>query len=93
MASSEKPLRLRDTDWRTIEGETIVLDRSTERYLSLNRSATVMWELLVTGTTRPALIAALVATFEIGDVRATKDVDAFLADLRLHGLIADDAPE
>jgi Coenzyme PQQ synthesis protein D (PqqD) len=91
MTPSEPRLRLRNTDWRTIEGETIILDRETERYLSLNRSGTLMWERLVAGTTRADLVGLLRETFGIGADLAEADVDAFVADLRRHGLI-DDTP-
>jgi Coenzyme PQQ synthesis protein D (PqqD) len=89
MASTGPRLRLRNTDWRNIDGEAIVLDPTSERYLSLNRSGTLMWERLIPGTTRAELVAALVEAFEVDEDQARTDVDAFLEALRREKLLID----
>ena len=87
MTASEPELRLRRTDWRRVGDETVVLDLATERYLSLNRSGTVIWERLAEGATRSALVRALVDAFGLAEDRAGADVDAFVAELRDNGLL------
>lgn len=88
MTDHDPVLRLRPVDWRTIEGETIVLDMETERYLGVNRAGTLMWERLASGTTQSALVAALSDAFDIDEERAAADVDAFVAQVRAAGLLA-----
>jgi hypothetical protein len=86
-APEEPRLRLRKVDYRTTDGETIVLDLATERYLRLNRAGSMMWEPLVAGTTRGALIAKLIDGFDLDEDRAVADVDAFLAELGRQDLL------
>ncbi len=85
-------LRLRSTDWRNIDGEAVVLDPRTDRYLSLNRSGTLMWERLISGTTHDELVIALLAAFDVDEATAKADVDAFLTALRSENLLID-APQ
>jgi hypothetical protein len=86
-SSAEPELRVRKVDSRTIDGETIVLDLVTERYLRLNATGTVLWERLVNSTTRSTLVATLIEKFRLDDESAAADVDAFVAELRQHGLL------
>ena len=76
--------------WREVDGETLLLDLATSKYLSVNPSATVLWRQLAVGTTRADLIDALVAEYGIGEDDAGADVDAFLADCRAREYLEDD---
>ncbi|HZN16454.1 MAG TPA: PqqD family protein [Acidimicrobiales bacterium] len=75
--------------WREVDGETLLLDLATSKYLSINPSATVLWRLLAEGTTREALVTALDAEYRIGAEQASEDVDAFLEDCLARGLVAE----
>lgn len=94
MACGEEPrlqLRRQDVAARSFNDETIVLDMRSSSYLSTNSAGTVLWRELERGTTRSALIGALLEQFEVTQVQAAADVDAFLADCARRGLLAEDA--
>jgi hypothetical protein len=82
-------LRLRQhaLEWRQVDDEVVALDLDTSRYLATNRTGALLWDQLAAGATREALIAKLVATWEIDAERAAADVDAFLAVLDDRGLL------
>lgn len=75
--------------WREVDGETLLLDLATSKYLSINPSATILWRLLAAGTTREALVDALVAEYGIDSSQASEDVDAFLEDCTARGLVVE----
>ena len=75
--------------WREVDGETLVLDLNTSTYLAVNPSATMLWGLLAGGTTRDAMVAALVEAYEVPKETVAQDVDDFLADCTGRGLITD----
>jgi hypothetical protein len=81
-------LRPEDVVWREVDDEVIVLDRRTWAYLSINDSGAALWPHVVEGTTKPALVRELVARFEVDEPTAADDVEAFVAKLREHDLLA-----
>lgn len=87
--ASERTLRLRSgaAEWREVDGEVIALDRDAAEYLSGNVTATIIWRALAEGTTRAGLISSLSERFEIDEIRAAADVDAFLQELRARDLM------
>jgi hypothetical protein len=75
-------LRLRRTlEWREVEGEIVALDLDKSVYLAANASGAVMWRMLSEGTTREALVEALVANYGIEVAAAQGDVDTFIGEL------------
>jgi hypothetical protein len=89
MPSDERlQLRTEHIAWREFDGEGILLDLRTSIYLAANPAATVLWRLLDVGTTRAALVAALMDDFEVDEQRARADVDRFIEDCRRRNLIA-----
>lgn len=82
-------VRLRDDAvvWREIDGETVVLDLGSSRYLSVNGTGTVLWPALVRGTTLAALADLLVSSFGIDEEQARVDVAAFLDVCRARDLL------
>jgi hypothetical protein len=87
---TERSFRLRDgeLEWRQIEGEIVALDLRESTYLSVNRTGTALWPLLVSGATRDELRTALMARFDVDEASAGRDLDAFLSALREKGLLA-----
>jgi hypothetical protein len=75
-------------EWREIEGEVVALDLRAARYLATNRSAAALWPLLVEGCEQEQLVERLVESYGIERSRALADVEAFVADLRQHDLLA-----
>jgi hypothetical protein len=63
----------------------LALDSST--YLGLNHTGTVVWPLMLDGTTRDEMVDRLVSRFGIDVERAAADVDAFVDACDEHGLL------
>jgi hypothetical protein len=82
-------LKLRDDaiHFREVDGETLLLDLRTSKYLVVNPSATLLWRHLAEGTTRAELVAALAAEYDLDPAEAAADVDAFLDDCRARELV------
>jgi hypothetical protein len=88
-ADTGSRIKLREgaASWREIDGETILLDLESSKYLGLNRSGTVLWSAIVHGSSRQELIDRLATEFDIAPERAATDVDAFIASCRERNLL------
>lgn len=89
MSDQQEPIRI-DSDnvlARQVEGETVILDTRTQRYVGGNRAVTALWPLLERGATRTELAARLSDEFGISGERAEADVTAFVTQLAELGLI------
>ncbi|HUP72467.1 MAG TPA: PqqD family protein [Acidimicrobiales bacterium] len=88
-AEAVNRVKLREgaASWREIDGETILLDLESSKYLGLNRAGTVLWPAIVTGSSRDELIGRLVSEFDLERDRAARDVDAFIATCRDRNLL------
>jgi hypothetical protein len=86
-------LKLRDeaVDWRHVEDEIVVLDRASSKYLAVTGSGVTVWPLLVEGSDRGALVAAIRERFDVDADTAARDLDDFLATLRENGLLVEPA--
>lgn len=80
-------LRQHGLEWRQVDDEVVALDLDTARYLATNRTGALLWDQLAAGANREALVARLVATWNLDEARAAADVDAFLAMLTDRGLL------
>lgn len=72
---------------REVEGETVILDLRTQRYIGGNRSVAVLWPLLEDGATAAQLAERLVEEFGVEPARADADVAAFVTRLGELGLM------
>lgn len=73
--------------WREVEGEAIVLELASSRYLGANQSGTILWSALSEGTTREKMIDRLIQAYGIDQERSASAVDAFVAVCRARGLL------
>jgi hypothetical protein len=80
-------LRQGSLTWHVAGDEVVILDLQGSVYLKLNGTARVLWERLAESCTEDELSAALVDGYDVDHARATKDVAAFLTDLRSRGLL------
>jgi hypothetical protein len=89
MNEASMTVRLREGDlaWHTVRGELLAADMRAEMYLKGNRAASTLWELLERGATREELAERLVTEFGIEHEHALSDVDSFLEELRVAGLL------
>jgi hypothetical protein len=84
---SQIKLREGAASWREIDGETILLDLDSSKYLGLNRAGTVLWPAIVQGSSREELVALLATEFDLDAERAARDADAFIAACRERNLL------
>ncbi|CAM3596041.1 PqqD family protein [Smaragdicoccus niigatensis] len=82
-------IRLRPTDvaLTELDGEVVLLDLQSSRYLSASGTGVVLVRLLQEGSSEEQLVSALTARFDVDVPTATTDVRAFLNDLRSRGLL------
>jgi Coenzyme PQQ synthesis protein D (PqqD) len=87
MTDAELKLRKDALEWREVEGEVIVLDLNGSVYMSVNGAGAVCWHALAGGATRDELVRRVTDRFEVDQARAAHDIDAFIEELRSHGLL------
>ena len=89
MSAQVTGLRLRHEGvaWKDVDGEIVALDEQTALYVSANPAGALLWRTLAAGATRERLVAELVSEYGIDHDRAAADTDAFLRELRAHGLL------
>lgn len=83
-------MRLRDShiSWRELDGEAVVLDLETSKYLSVNSAGTVLLRRLAEGDcSRAELADVLVSEFGIPQEQANADVERFVTNLTSRGLL------
>lgn len=78
---------------RKVAGRTVVLPTSAEldinTMITLNETGTFLWEHLVEETDEAALVAALLAEYDVDAETAAKSVAAFVNKLRENGFLAE----
>lgn len=75
---------------RVIGKEIVVLDLESSRYVTLNGSGTLLYELLRTDDRqRGDLVRALLDEYDVDEDQAARDVDAFVGQLQEAGLLQD----
>ena len=82
-------VRLRDgVEWRHVEEQILALDTNSSTFFNTNRAGALIWSALSTGRSREQLVNDLIAEYDIDAHVARRDVDAFLAVLARHRLLA-----
>jgi hypothetical protein len=72
---------------RRVGEDTLILDLTNQRYLSLNRVGSFVWDLLEEETTGAKILEAMVEAFDADVTLLDADLQAFLTGLREAGLI------
>lgn len=73
---------------RVLDGEAVLLDTEGGAYFGLNAVGTRAWELIgATGTTKGALVDALLAEHDVTREVLDRDVDDLLAGLEQRKLV------
>ena len=77
---------------RQVAGQTVVLPCGEEMDLNmminLNETGAFLWKLLQTETTEDALVAALLAEYDVDEKTARQAVAGFVAKLEENGFLA-----
>jgi coenzyme PQQ synthesis protein D (PqqD) len=76
-----------DVLYQEIEGETVLLDLKGERYFSLDDVGTRFWQLAEQHDQVEAIVAAMLAEFDVDEATLRADLDALLERLAGAGLI------
>lgn len=76
---------------REVAGQNVVLptggDLDLNMMITLNETAKFLWVRLQEETDEPALVAALLAEYEVDEKTATECVAAFVAQLKEHDFL------
>lgn len=72
---------------RVLDGQAVLLDLESSKYLGLNDVATRVWELLGEGQALGAIRAALLQEFEVPPEVLTRDLEHLVAEMLARGLI------
>lgn len=78
--------------WRVVDDEAVIVHAKTSEYFSVNQSGTWLWNLLDTPRTLLDLSAALGVRYPHEGARTAADVEAFVAQLELAGLLREQDP-
>ena len=73
-----------------VEGQAVLLDLRGDRYYSLDPVGTKVWELLGEEPDVSAVVARLLAIYDVGEAELRRDVAALLARLAAAGLVTVD---
>lgn len=80
-------LRCEDLPWQDLDGEIVALEPRASVYLTMNAAGALLWRRLAEGTSRVALVDALIAAYGLPPADAERDVDRFLEQLRAQELL------
>jgi Coenzyme PQQ synthesis protein D (PqqD) len=87
LAREPHPKRRSDLSYRTIDGQTVILDREGGWLHQLNPTASFIWD-CCDGTSKISeIIDRLVDAYEVDSITARKDVGQVLAQLRSSKLL------
>jgi hypothetical protein len=81
------PKRRSDLNYRTINGETLILNREEKRLHQLNPTASFIWDCCDGNSNIAGIIDRLTATYEVDAGTARKDVEEVLSNLRSSNLL------
>jgi hypothetical protein len=69
------------------DGEVIMMEAATGRFLGLNESASRIWELLASPATLSAIGVALSREFAVADDLAVRDIQPFVGEMIAAGVL------
>ena len=82
-------LRTADVASRTVDGEIVILDLRTSRYLTVNGVGARIVEMLADDVTLDEVVGCIVDEYEVDDDVARNDAQGFISKLRAAGLLED----
>jgi len=80
-------LRKNGVSWRELDGQIVVLDLESSKYVTVSGAGAVIWAQLVQGATVDAIVGALIEVFDVDEPTARADTESFLDDLRQRNLL------
>ncbi len=73
--------------YRLIEGEAIILNLVSGFYYSLNKTGTLIWQLIENGKNLKEIAPYLAKEFNVKEEELKRDIKALIIDLEKEGLI------
>ena len=90
LRDDERITALPDVLSRTLDGEAVLLDLKSGTYFGLNDVGTKIWEIIAQGATIAEIRTLVLATFEVDEPTASRDLEDLLAELDKRSLIVRD---
>ncbi len=87
LRDDEKFSQAPDVMSRVLDGQAVLLDLASGKYMGLNDVATRVWELIGAGKAFGEIRAALLAEFDVAPDLLERDLDGLFSDMRARGLI------
>ena len=82
-----RPKRRQDLNYRTIDGETLILNREHGRLHQLNPTASFIWDCCDGNSKLAEIVERLAGAYEVDSNTARKDVEEILSNLRRSNLL------
>jgi glutamate synthase domain-containing protein 3 len=73
--------------YQCLDGEVVILDDRAGKYLGLNKSGAVIWQVLAEGGSSEDGVQALVETYSISPERSEADVRQLISELVENNLL------
>jgi hypothetical protein len=73
--------------WRVVDGEAVAISLDDRRIHNFNETGTFIWSRLASGRAPAEIARDLAAEFAVDEVEALSDVEVFLTELELVGLV------
>ena len=86
-ADGDQPRARLDLGERIIDGEALLVDAQGGQILVLNEMGAMIWQALDGTRTVGALVAGVVAEFDVDEATARHDVEQFLSQLEQRGAL------
>ena len=80
-------LRSEGVSWQEIDGELVILDLQSSKYLTTNRTGAFLARLMSEEQSVDSMTSALVEEYKIDESRARTDAEAFTEALRDKNLL------
>jgi Coenzyme PQQ synthesis protein D (PqqD) len=87
LAGEPRPKRRSDLNYRTIDGETVILNRKDGHLHQLNPTASFIWDCCDGNSNTAEIIDRLAGAYEVDSNTARKDVEEVLLNLRSSHLL------
>jgi len=87
LADERRPKRRGDLNYRSIDGETLILNRQDERLHQLNPTASFIWDCCDGNSNLADIVDRLAGAYDVDPSTARKDVEEVLSSLRSSNLL------
>jgi hypothetical protein len=87
LGAEPHPKRRSGLNYRTIDGETVMLNRKDGRLHQLNPTASFIWDCCDGNSNLAEIVDRLAGTYEVDSSTARKDVEEVLSNLRSSNLL------